>query len=104
LNGLFIHPAAEERLSRLYAVFALPESGGSGDVGRAARGGRVDFGELLYLSKRHIMLTALSGELSVLTNLLSRIAQSDRRTRDFTYNSLRNALIDIVAYFPVYRS
>src|SRR5690606_6249644 len=62
------------------------------------------FGELLYLSKRHIMLTALSGELSVLTNLLSRIAQSDRRTRDFTYNSLRNALIDIVAYFPVYRS
>jgi (1->4)-alpha-D-glucan 1-alpha-D-glucosylmutase len=46
----------------------------------------------------------LSSELTVLASLLSGIAQSDRRTRDFTYQGLRDALSEVVACFPVYRT
>ena len=34
----------------------------------------------------------------------ARIARADRRTRDFTFNTLRQALIEVVACFPVYRT
>lgn len=40
----------------------------------------------------------------MLTTRLSRIAEMDRYTRDYTFNSLRTALADIVASFPVYRT
>src|SRR6185369_6987563 len=33
-----------------------------------------------------------------------RIARADRRTRDFTLNALRAAIVEIVARFPVYRT
>ncbi|MGH8696978.1 MAG: malto-oligosyltrehalose synthase, partial [Burkholderiales bacterium] len=44
------------------------------------------------------------GELTVLANRLLRIARADRRTRDFTANTLRQALEEVVACFPVYRT
>ena len=50
------------------------------------------------------METALAGELQVLATQLTRIAKGDRRTCDFTFNSLRGALAEIVASFPVYRT
>jgi (1->4)-alpha-D-glucan 1-alpha-D-glucosylmutase len=50
------------------------------------------------------MRTALASELTVLSNRLWRIAQSDRGTRDFTLNNLRQALLEVVASFPVYRT
>ena len=39
-----------------------------------------------------------------LTNQLARIAAADRRSRDFTFNSLRQALAEVIACFPVYRT
>ncbi|MFZ5558415.1 MAG: malto-oligosyltrehalose synthase [Pseudomonadota bacterium] len=89
LNGVFVNPAAAARLERFYRSFtreAMP------------------FDELLYQSKRLIMRTALAGELNVLAGALSRIAEADRRTCDFTLNGLRNALREVVACFPVYRT
>jgi (1->4)-alpha-D-glucan 1-alpha-D-glucosylmutase len=89
LNGLFVNPAAAARLERFYRSFTreMPY-----------------FEELLYRSKRLIMRTALAGELNVLAGLLARIAEADRRTCDFTLNGLRNALREVVACFPVYRT
>jgi maltooligosyltrehalose synthase len=46
----------------------------------------------------------LASELNVLANRLTRIALSKRRTCDFTLNSLRDALTEVVASFPVYRT
>jgi (1->4)-alpha-D-glucan 1-alpha-D-glucosylmutase len=46
----------------------------------------------------------LAGELSVLSNALLRLAREDRRIRDFTPHSLRRALAEVVAAFPVYRT
>jgi (1->4)-alpha-D-glucan 1-alpha-D-glucosylmutase len=40
----------------------------------------------------------------VLVSDLKRLADADRRTRDFTVNALRRAVVEIVARFPVYRS
>lgn len=49
------------------------------------------------------MKSALWGELDVLANLLSKIAEADRHTLDYTLNALPTALAEIVAFFPVYR-
>jgi (1->4)-alpha-D-glucan 1-alpha-D-glucosylmutase len=64
----------------------------------------IDLAELLYQSKRLILKVALSAELTVLANRLGRIAESDRRTRDFSLTGLRDALREIIACFPVYRT
>ena len=46
----------------------------------------------------------MTGELTVLAHHLANIARHDRRTCDYTTNSLRQALADVVACFPVYRT
>ena len=88
LNGLFVSTSAAERMERLYKSFI---------------GEHVNFDDLLYRSKQLIMKTALAGELNVLANLLSKIAEADRHTCDYTLNGLRTALSEIIACFPVYR-
>ncbi|MDO9104457.1 MAG: malto-oligosyltrehalose synthase [Methylovulum sp.] len=89
LNGLFVATSAAGRMERLYAGF----------IGEA-----INFDDLLYRSRQLILKTALAGELNVLANLISKIAEADRHTRDYTLNGLRSALAEIVACFPVYRS
>jgi (1->4)-alpha-D-glucan 1-alpha-D-glucosylmutase len=60
--------------------------------------------EQVYRSKKQVMRNLLSSELHVLATELSRIAETDPHTRDYTLEGLRNALTEIVACFPVYRS
>ena len=60
--------------------------------------------DLLYDSKRVIMDTSMASELNVLAETLNRISESNRRSRDFTLNSLRDAIVEVVASFPVYRT
>jgi (1->4)-alpha-D-glucan 1-alpha-D-glucosylmutase len=50
------------------------------------------------------MRNLLSSELQVLATELSRIAETDPHTRDFTLDALHDALTEIVACFPVYRT
>ena len=89
LNGLFVDRSAATRMERAYHAFI---------------GERRTFDEVLWDAKMIVMRTALSSELNVLANLLHRIAKADRHTCDFTLNSLRQALAEIVACFPVYRT
>ncbi len=89
LNGLFLDSAAGARLERFYRIFT---------------GEPLPADEILYRSKRIIMRTSLAGELNVLSNALARIAEADHHTRDFTLNNIRNALFEVVACFPVYRT
>ncbi|HYQ91893.1 MAG TPA: malto-oligosyltrehalose synthase, partial [Candidatus Competibacteraceae bacterium] len=89
VNALLIDGEAEERLTQTYANFIETE---------------IDFAELLYWCKRLIMNTALASELNVLATQLSRIAEADRNTRDFTLHGLHGALKEVVAWFPVYRT
>src|SRR5690606_22834717 len=46
----------------------------------------------------------MSGELYTLARRLDRISEQHRRTRDFTMQTLQEALAEFIAAFPVYRS
>ena len=59
---------------------------------------------MAYRNKSLIMSVSLSSELHMLTHQLDRLAQKSRRSRDFTFNALRQALRAVIAAFPVYRS
>lgn len=89
VNGLFVDCAAEGRFTRIYQAFV-------GDV--------ASFADVAQRSKSLILRDALASELTVLTNRLLRIARADRQTRDFTFNTLRRALTEVIAAFPVYRT
>ncbi|HVY05328.1 MAG TPA: malto-oligosyltrehalose synthase [Burkholderiales bacterium] len=89
VNGLFVDSAAESRFTRLYRAFVGDQS---------------SFAEIAQRSKFVILRDALASELTVLSNRLMRIARADRRTRDYTLNTLRRALSEVIAVFPVYRT
>ncbi|MBU1692033.1 MAG: malto-oligosyltrehalose synthase [Gammaproteobacteria bacterium] len=89
VNNLFVDSSAERRMTRIYRDFSGITS---------------DFEELAYDAKKLIMRTALSSEFNALANRLARIAAASRDTFDFTLNGLREALVEVVACFPIYRS
>jgi (1->4)-alpha-D-glucan 1-alpha-D-glucosylmutase len=89
LNGIFVDARQARRARRVYAKLT-----GLGDP----------FDDVLYESKRLIIETAMSSELNVLAHMLNRIAEGNRRSRDFTLESLRDVITEVVACFPVYRT
>jgi (1->4)-alpha-D-glucan 1-alpha-D-glucosylmutase len=62
------------------------------------------FEDVLYRTKRLIMTTAMSSELNVLSHILDRIGESNRKSRDFTLDSMRDVITEVAACFPVYRT
>ena len=89
VNGVFVHPEGLKDLRRFYRRF-----GGHDELPT----------DTMYAGKRLMMRTAMASELNVLSRALNRISEGDRRFRDFTLNSLRRALIEVIACFPVYRT
>lgn len=89
VNGVFVDSSAAYKMQRTYESFC---------------GGRAEYRDLVYNCKHLILDAVLASELNVLANLLSRIALANRYTCDFTLNSLRLALAEIIANFPVYRT
>ncbi len=59
---------------------------------------------MAYECQHLILRRSLASELNVLANQLARIAEPTGSTRDFTLNSLRDALAEVIACFPVYRT
>ena len=90
VNGIFVDPGAERRLTRAWRAFVGEEG--------------LSFAETCYRGRRLVMAYALAGDITMLAGRLLRIARGDRRTRDFTLNSLRRTLAEIAAAFPVYRT
>jgi len=88
-NGLFVDTAARARMDRIWRAFG-------GEAG--------DFAEQAYRGRRAIQRSALAAELTMLATELWRIARADRRSRDFTLNTLREALREVAACMPVYRT
>ena len=89
LNGLFVDPRAEEPMTRLY---------------RDLTGDTLSFGQHVHEAKRAILRSSLASELQMLAVRLDRIAAHDRRSRDFTLATLRRALGETLAAFPIYRT
>ena len=74
------------------------------DIYTRVRRVRSSFADIAYESKRLIMDTSMASEINMLAHRLNRISESHRSSRDFTLNSLRRALREIIAAFPVYRT
>ncbi|MDR7037093.1 (1-_4)-alpha-D-glucan 1-alpha-D-glucosylmutase [Methylobacterium sp. BE186] len=89
LDGILVDKEKRARIKRLYEW---------------ATGFDEPYGFQLRAAKSEILEISFASELEVLTADLKEIADSDRRTRDFSLNAIRRALIEIIARFPTYRS
>jgi (1->4)-alpha-D-glucan 1-alpha-D-glucosylmutase len=89
VNGIFVDPSAEARITRTYYAFI---------------GDATPFGEVTRRSRRFILRSSLASELTMLASRLAKISRADRSTRDFTFNTLREGLTEVLANFPVYRT
>jgi (1->4)-alpha-D-glucan 1-alpha-D-glucosylmutase len=89
VGGLFVDVDSEKAVTAAYSSFT---------------GQRIPFADSVYHSKRLVMRVAMSSELNVLGHALSRLAERNRSSRDFTLNSLTEALREVIACFPVYRT
>jgi (1->4)-alpha-D-glucan 1-alpha-D-glucosylmutase len=89
VNRLLVDAATKARMDRVYHSFIDQP---------------LEWPNVAYEAQHMILRRSLASELSVVTNLLTRIAQADRHTRDFTFNGLRQTLAEVIACFPVYRT
>jgi (1->4)-alpha-D-glucan 1-alpha-D-glucosylmutase len=67
-------------------------------------GKAMDYSELVYEKKKLILQVAMSAEINMLGHTLDRLTEKNRYTRDFTFNSLKMAIREVIACFPVYRT
>jgi (1->4)-alpha-D-glucan 1-alpha-D-glucosylmutase len=89
VSGLFVSEKNDGPTERLYRAF-------TGLAGSAA--------QLLREKKRLALNTLFRGELSRLCRLTERIAADTIRGRDLPGSRLRQALIEVLIAFPVYRT
>ncbi len=89
VNAVFIDASSEAALTVFRGRFA---------------GVHESLRDLAHSAKEEILRDALASEINVLARALERIAEDDRRSRDFTRHILTNAIVEVIASFPVYRT
>jgi (1->4)-alpha-D-glucan 1-alpha-D-glucosylmutase len=89
VNGLFVDGDAREEIDRIYRTF-VPDA--------------LPFQEEAYQGRRTMLRTSLASALTMLSTELLRIARANRSTRDYSFIMLRQALTEVIASFPVYRT
>ena len=88
-GGLFIDPRGEAPLNELYRQFT---------------GETVDFAAVELEKKLLVMRDILGSDLNRLTALLLQICEYHPEQRDYTRHELHEAIREIIARFPVYRT
>ncbi len=89
VNEVFVDPRGERPLTRLYERFKENQD---------------SFEDIVQDAKHLIMRESLASEVSVVAHALHRLAKQNRNTRDYSLIAFREALIRLVAHFPVYRT
>jgi (1->4)-alpha-D-glucan 1-alpha-D-glucosylmutase len=89
VGGLFVDPEARDAFDRTYRAFVGPSAG---------------YDQTVNSAKKMTMLVLMASEINALAHQLDRIAERNRRCRDFTLNSLTFALREVIACLPVYRT
>lgn len=89
VSGIFIDMNSAKAFDDIYSKFIKS---------------RLNFQDVVYEKKKLIMKVAMSSEINLLGHILNQISEKNRHTRDFTLNSLTNAIIEVIAFFPVYRT
>ena len=88
-TGLYIDPAAEQALTAFYGDFT---------------GQPVEYAALVREKKHLVLRETLASDVNRLTALWLTICQRHRRYRDYTRHELHEALREVIACFPVYRT
>ncbi len=89
LGGVLVNRASGGDFERIYSGFT---------------GLTTPYGETVYQKKKAVLDKEMGGDVENLSFLLKRISAWDRRGRDITHTGLKNALAEIMALFPVYRT
>ena len=89
LNGIWVNEVNQKEIEKIYRRFCEHTASDEDSV---------------YTCKRLITSTSMASELNVLAHELNRLSEHNRRSRDFTLDSLQEALREVVACFPVYRT
>lgn len=89
VNGIFVDTGNAKSFDSIYSRFTR---------------NRMKFPDTVYEKKKLIMQVAISGEINSLGHRLNAISEVNRHTRDFTLNSLIKAMVEVIAFFPVYRT
>ncbi|HWB86155.1 MAG TPA: malto-oligosyltrehalose synthase [Bryobacteraceae bacterium] len=89
LNGIFIEPNG---LARIEAAYALHT------------GSSLPFAELCYAANKQVIQQLFTGEVNALAHHLGKIAAEHRSARDIRLSELMEALVEITACLPVYRT
>ena len=89
VNGLFVDTSSARAFDEIYQRFT---------------GNRTPFADTVYTMKKLIMQVAMSSEINTLGHYLNTLSEKDRHTRDFTLNSLIHVIVEVIAFFPVYRT
>lgn len=89
LGGLFIDPSGERPMTDIYAEFTQEQT---------------DYAILAREKKHRVLHELLASDVNRLTDLMVKICERHRRYRDYTRWEINEAIREIVACFPVYRS
>jgi (1->4)-alpha-D-glucan 1-alpha-D-glucosylmutase len=89
LNGLFVARRNRRAFDRVYGQFT---------------GRELNYGPLVNATKRVVMQVSMAGEINSLAHQLERLADKNRRYRDFTLYSLARTIREVIACLPVYRT
>ncbi|NPV29398.1 MAG: malto-oligosyltrehalose synthase [Firmicutes bacterium] len=89
VNGLFVAESSAAALNEIYAGFGGTEA---------------DFSAVLYTQKRRVMQELFAGEVRALARQLGRLAEQDRHGCDLTLAELEQALVEVTACLPIYRT
>jgi (1->4)-alpha-D-glucan 1-alpha-D-glucosylmutase len=89
LNGIFVDTENMKAFEEIYTRFIKA---------------RVNFQDIIYEKKKLITHVAMASETNTLGHYLNRLSEKNRHTRDFTLNSLTSAIVEVIAFFPVYRT
>jgi (1->4)-alpha-D-glucan 1-alpha-D-glucosylmutase len=89
VGGLFVDSRHEAEMTELYTSFT---------------GESRDFATIALESKRFVLREVLGGDLARVTASLARFCAEDPRRADYTRPQLREAVLELAANLPVYRT
>lgn len=89
LNGIFVKTDHEAEFSRIYKQFT---------------GCDQDFAQILFERRSKVLQNGFVVALQSLAQRLGELAAQTRHAKDFTFPALKNALVNFICAFPVYRT
>lgn len=89
VNGIFCKYENKRKFNKIYYAFT---------------GLRSSYESVLYEKKKLIIEKDMTGDVDNLAHLLRKISGRDRYGSDITLYGLKNAIVEILAHFPVYRT